>query len=395
MVTALVPTNAVELSPSTRSIWLSRLLRVAEPPLTALAAGRLRATLPIKSIPGLEAERTKCTHLEAVARTLAGLAPWLELADAPQDEKADQQRMRYLACAALTEAMEPTSPDALNFTLGAQPLVDAAFLAEALVRAPKTLFYALDSVTRERLLTALRSTRAITPYFCNWLLFSALIEAALFKFSGEGDLMRIDYALSQHEQWYKGDGTYGDGPEHHNDYYNSFVIHPFLLETAELADVHDDRWRSQLAKLRLRAVRHAAVLERMIAPDGSFPPLGRSLTYRCGAFHHLAFMALRGELPEGLAPAAVRGALNAVILRTLDAAGTFDSDGWLNPGLCGHQPGLAEGYISTGSLYLCTQAFLPLGLPASAPFWSEAEAPWTSLRVWRGDNLSADVALKS
>ncbi len=25
--------------------------------------------------------------------------------------------------------------------------------------------------------------------------------------------MRIDYAVRQHEQWYKGDGTYGDGPD--------------------------------------------------------------------------------------------------------------------------------------------------------------------------------------
>ena len=33
--------------------------------------------------------------------------------------------------------------------------------------------------------------------------------------------MRIDYALRQHEQWYKGDGIYGDGPQFHFDYYNA------------------------------------------------------------------------------------------------------------------------------------------------------------------------------
>ena len=44
------------------------------------------------------------------------------------------------------------------------------------------------------------------------------------------DRMRVDYALRQHEQWYKGDGVYGDGPEFHWDYYNSFVIHPMLLD---------------------------------------------------------------------------------------------------------------------------------------------------------------------
>jgi hypothetical protein len=36
-----------------------------------------------------------------------------------------------------------------------------------------------------------------------------------------------------------------------------------------------------------RAKRYAAVQERMIGPDGTFPPIGRSLAYRCGAFHLL------------------------------------------------------------------------------------------------------------
>ncbi len=34
------------------------------------------------------------------------------------------------------------------------------------------------------------------------------------------------------------------------------------------------------------------------------------------------------------------------------------------------QPGLADFYITTGSLYLCTTIFLPLGLPADDPFWT-------------------------
>ena len=68
-------------------------------------------------------------------------------------------------------------------------------------------------------------------------------------------------------------------------------------------------------------------------------------------------------------PAQARAALDAVIRRTLDAPGTFDADGWLQIGLCGHQPGVGERYISTGSLYLATTAFLPLGLPPDDPFW--------------------------
>ena len=47
---------------------------------------------------------------------------------------------------------------------------------------------------------------------------------------------------------------------------------------------------------------------------------------------------------------------------------TFDKNGWLQIGVYGHQPGVAEVYISTGSLYLCSEAFLMLGLPPGDPF---------------------------
>lgn len=380
----------------TRSDWLAQLLRIAEPPLAALATGRLRATFPVQARPGLAEDRARVTHLEALGRTLAGLAPWLALEAVPPDEAAAQARLRGLAVAAISQALDPASPDAVNFTLGGQPLVDAAFLAHALLRAPNALFYAIDDVTRARLLAALRSTRVITPGFSNWLLFSAMIEAALLRFEGEADLLRIDYAVRQHEQWYKGDGSYGDGPEYRWDYYNSFVIQPMLLdvlETAASLDARDGCWSGFLPAVKNRAMRHAAVLERLIAPDGTFPAIGRSLAYRCGAFQHLAVMALRRELPATVSPASARGALGAVIHRTLSAPGTFDAAGWLRIGLAGDQPGLGERYISTGSLYLCTTAFLPLGLPAADPFWADADAPWTGVRIWRGDDVPADAAL--
>src|SRR5262249_4104441 len=131
-----------------------------------------------------------------------------------------------------------------------------------------------------------------------------------------------------------------------------------------------------------RAKRYAAVQERLIGPDGTFPPIGRSLAYRCGAFHLLAPSALRRALPDGVAPAPVRGALTAAIGRTLGAPATFDGDGWLRIGFCGHQPGVGESYISTGSLYLCSVALLPLGLPVGDPFWSDPPVPFTQQRAW-------------
>ena len=146
-------------------------------------------------------------------------------------------------------------------------------------------------------------------------------------------------------------------------------------------------------RIEERAKRYAAVQERMIGPDGAFPPIGRSLAYRCGAFHLLAQSALRRALPDGVSPAQVRGALLAVITRTLDAPGTFDADGWLRIGFCGHQPDIGEPYISTGSLYLCSVALLPLGLPGSDPFWSGAPVPFTQQRAWSGQPFPIDHAL--
>jgi hypothetical protein len=131
----------------------------------------------------------------------------------------------------------------------------------------------------------------------------------------------------------------------------------------------------------------------MIAADGSFPPIGRSLAYRCGAFQLLAQLALQRQLPDDLAPAQVRGALQAVISRTLSAPGTFDAGGWLTIGLCGHQPSVGESYISTGSLYLCATALLPLGLPATDPFWAAPPVDWTQKRAWSGVDISTDKAL--
>jgi hypothetical protein len=142
-----------------------------------------------------------------------------------------------------------------------------------------------------------------------------------------------------------------------------------------------------------RARRFAAVQERLIAPDGSFPAIGRSIAYRCGAFHALAQAALRRALPDGVSPAQVRGALTAVIRRTIDAPGTFDGDGWLRIGLCGHQPGIGEPYISTGSLYLCSVALIPLGLPPADGFWSAPSQPWTAANAWSGQPFPIDHAL--
>jgi hypothetical protein len=388
------PSRASQPSPAgenDRVTWIVLLRKLADPVLTNLARGTLKARMPVEQAAG--ANRQTVTHLEAIGRLLAGLGPWIEL---PADGTAEGKlRAEYaeLARQAIARAVDPASPDYLNFTRERQPLVDAAFLAEAVLRAPRALRESLDPSTRRNLIAALEATRIISPGFNNWLLFSATVEAALLKLGAPWDRMRVDYALRQHDQWYKGDGAYGDGPQFHWDYYNSFVIHPMLLDVLDACRDELPAWKELSGRVAERAKRYAAVLERLVAPDGSFPPIGRSIAYRCGAFHLLASIALRRALPESVSPSQARGALTAVIRRTLEAPETFDTNGWLRIGLCGHQPGVGETYISTGSLYLCSVAFLPLGLDASDPFWSSPAQPWTSLKAWRGEAFPIDHAI--
>ena len=388
-----------------RAYWVQILARVAEPVLRALSERKLKAEMPVEAAPGLAGQRRQFTHLEAMGRLLAGIAPWLEsgiesglkpgLESGPNAGAEGKLRSQYAEWSrmGLQSATDPGSPDYMNFNQGGQPVVDAAFLALAIIRAPNELWRKLDAATQRHLVAALEATRVIQPGYSNWLLFSAMIEAALSTMGAWWDPMRVDYAVRSLNAWYKGDGVYGDGPEFHWDYYSSFVMHPMLLHVLDTASRSSHAWDSFKPAALERARRYAAIQERVIAPDGTFPAIGRSLCYRFGAFHLLAEMALRRELPEGVSAQQVRCALTAVMRRMIDAPGTFDEHGWLQVGFYGHQPSIAETYISTGSCYLCSAAWLPLGLPESDPFWVGAKQPWTSQKIWSGEAIPPDHAI--
>lgn len=387
-----------------REQWLAWLQKVADPVLEALSRRELRRRMPVEAVAGHEADRAIGSHLEALGRLLMGIAPWLELEPTPGErrrETALRLRYRTLAQQAIASAVDPASPDYMRFGESAQTVVDASFLALAMLRAPKQLIDTLSPQTRDRVIAAMVKERAVLTGLNNWVLFSAMDEALLFRLGASGaaangsaawDRMRVAYALNELNSWYVGDGTYGDGPQYHADNYNSYVMHPYLLMLMDTLGDQAPQWKAMRPAIVERATRYAAIQERLIGPEGSFPVLGRSMTYRAGAFHLLADASQRGILPEGIAPAQVRAALTAVQARTLNAPGTFDAAGWLRIGLAGNQPGLGEVYISTGSLYLCSAAWLPLGLPTSHPFWSAPAADWTQKQVWSGKDAKADHA---
>lgn len=373
-----------------RSQWVKILQRIVEPPLNSISQESLHRDLP--SMPNRENKQSYAL-LECIGRSFAGIGPYLNL-EVQGDEKKMQQKLRDQICMALDVGTNQNSLDKFNFTVGGQPIVDASFLALGLLRSFEKIWLPLENSIKKRVIKCLKDTRTRKPGFNNWLLFSALIEAFLFK-AGESDwdAMRIDYAIRQHEQWYLGDGIYGDGPQFHFDYYNSFVIQPYLLEIMEVFNSGDNLWAKQNPEIQARAARYAVIQERLINSDGSYPINGRSIAYRNGAFHHLSYMSWKNLLPKELTKAQVRCALTATLNKLYAGEQNFDPNGWLLPGLNGYQIDIAENYINSGSLYLTLCGFLHLGIPAPDEFWSAPDEDWTSKKVWSGGKIPIDHAL--
>lgn len=373
-----------------RKEWLNDLLRIASPVIDSLEKQQLKALMPLDFHP----DRACYAPLEAFGRTLLGLSPWLEVETdrLSDDEQRLQREWRKKVVCCLEQATDPSSADYMNFDRGSQPLVDTAFLAHGLLRCRHSVTNTLPERIRRFLADAFRSSRVIVPGSSNWLFFSAMVEAGLYLLGEEYDMTRVLYALRTFRKWYVGDGTYGDGEYFHWDYYNSFVIQPMYVDLVSLFAPVSHEIQNMKEQVLARAVRYAAIQERMIAPDGSYPIVGRSICYRFGAFQLLAQMALEHRLEKPLTPAGVRSGLTAVIRKVMSSADMFDKKGWLLPGVYGNQPELAETYICIGSLYLCTAVFLPLGLPPEDSFWKDPDAAWTNLTVWSGQHTVIDHA---
>lgn len=294
-VSNLVKGGERMLTTSDREYWLKAMLTMADPVLESLAASQLK-----QNIPREVKDRENYSCLEAFARLVSGMAPWIETGPAYGEEMKLRENYSNLIREGIANATNPESSDYMNFSEGGQPIVDTAFLAHAIVRAPNELAEKLDPEVKSNLVKALKMTRTRKPHFSNWLLFSAMIETALFLFEEDWDPMRIDYALKQHEQWYLGDGMYGDGPQLQMDYYNSFVIQPMLVDILKNIGHMSSDWNAMQEKVEMRARRYAVIQERSISPEGTFPITGRSIAYRLGVFQHLAQMALQHNLDETL-----------------------------------------------------------------------------------------------
>ena len=369
-----------------RTYWCRLAYQMAEPVLSNMAKGELQKNMQVEVSPTWDGRDKRVTYMECFGRLMAGIAPWLTLPDDDTEEGAMRKQLREWALKAYTNAVDPNSPDYLLWRNEGQPLVDAAYVAESFLRAFDQLWMPLDETTKKRYIEEFTQLRRIDPPYTNWLLFSATIESFLAKAGAPFDIYRINSAIRKVEEWYTGDGWYADGPSFAFDYYSSYVFHPMYLETLDALIDADKHSRLDYPKYYQRALKRAQkfslILERFISPEGTFPVFGRSIPYRMATMQPLALMAWYKELPAGVTPAQVRCGLTAVLKRMFASGNNFNEGGFLTIGFTGRQPNIADWYTNNGSLYMTSLAFLPLGLPASDAFWTDASQDWTSKKAW-------------
>ena len=380
-----------------RKYWTDLAYQIAAPVLQNMSKGELKKVMQVEVSPSWDGRNQNVTYMEAFGRTMAGIAPWLALPDDNTPEGAQRKQLREWALKSYAHAVDPQSPDYLQWGGHRQALVDAAYLANSFLRAPKQLWEPLDAITKQRYITEFQELRKYTPVYSNWLLFSGMVETFLMSIDVQYDEYRIDMSLRKIEEWYVGDGWYSDGAHFAFDYYNSFVIQPMYVEI--LQALHQKKKSPHVNNERLevgvkRMQRFSEILERFIAPEGTFPVFGRSMTYRLGVFQALALTAWQENLPKDLSEGQVRAAMTCVMKRMFDNNNNFNEKGFLALGFAGHQPDLADYYTNNGSVYMTSLVFLPLGLAANHTFWTSPAQDWTAKKAWSGQSFSKDKAIE-
>lgn len=374
-----------------RQMWADLCYKISQPVLENMSKGNFQKDFPLELSPKWDGRDTKVAYLETFARLMAGISPWLALPDDGTPEGKQRKQLHEWAIQAYKNAVDPNSPDKITWlTNTSQPLCDASYLVESFMRAPEATWGQLDEVTKKRYIEGLKSLRTIRPAYNNWLLFRAMVEVFFMSIGEDVDEYALSVGLQKMSEWYLSDGWYSDGPEYAMDYYNSYVMHPMMVEVVEMCKKHKFSTPISLDLAVKRMNRFNTILERFISPEGAYPAVGRSVIYRMGAFQTLAMSAWKYGLPKDLTNGSVRSALTCVMKRMFAVDGNFDDKGYLRLGFAGHQPNLANYYSDNGSLYMTSLVFMPLGLPADHPFWTAPAEPWTSQKAWSGQEFPED-----
>jgi hypothetical protein len=356
---------------SVREIWIDQLVNIVEKPLNYLANGKTWV------IENRQEQQPTIGYLETLARIVAGIAPWLALPDDSTEESTRRVQIRELVIRAITENYAT-----FNWKV-AQSLVEAAYLAQGFLRARATLWDPLPEIVRTTLIEKFKGTlvtRKEKPYTLksNWILFYGMVQAFLVMVNAEPDHDFIKVIIQTVEGFYIGDGFYRDGDVFRIDFYNSYVFHSMYIE---MLTVLGEEAKREIAIKRM--TQYSEFLESIISPDGSYPPLGRSIAYRFAAFQPIGHCVLLNRISTQHSYGQLRRALTSVMTKLFIKNSPF-IEGFLALGLCGHQPEIVQFYTNSGSLYVTTLGFIVLGLPEEHSFWKDKEDPTTQERCWSG-----------
>jgi len=301
--------------------------------------------------------------LECFARIFAGTSPWLSLNN---DKLQILSKFDQLVLAD-------------NVFTKEQSIVECAYICYGFLITKNVLWKKLTENTRLQFVTILRSVRKLMKHYhtkYNWYLFHGIIEAFLKSINQVYDDVLIGNMADAVEKWYCGDGFYKDGEKGFRmDYYNSYVIHPFYIEILKVYNP------TMVEKAFERCIRYTEFLERIVSPDGSYPPLGRSITYRFGAFHALSYCIYNQRISTQHTYPQIERLLTNVLKRIITSS-IFNADGILELGFTGSQPEIADSYSTWGSCYLTTLGFLPLGLDKTHEFWLESSQLYSQELAW-------------
>ncbi len=395
-----------------RAQWITLLREMTEPVIDRFVSKTIKEEFPIRfsnHLPPHQIEKHKRhVFVELFARTLLGVSPLFQSEEMIAQDGSQELFQKTLEMIRISFSPgfpgSPGTPKSLYlpfYEMDRQLMVEIALILLAFTRVPYLWQRIEPAIKTEILNVAYHATTQITPHPNNWLLFQALIDLFLtkHKWRGYNGMQRVMANLVKIEGYYVGDGWYKDGHIFHMDYYNSFVIHPFLV------DIYKEIGLTQFyQRAVVRMYRHVEFLERLIGPNGTYPIFGRSAVYRTGVFHALAYLPfhhrLNGGDPSSLSISGIRDGLWAVLEKSYKSeplATTNFGTEWkyLTFGFSGEQPGIADPYSNSGSVYYALLAFAPVGLPATHPFWTtvDSNGGWTQKRAWSGGEIPKDSAI--
>ncbi|MBQ6760783.1 MAG: DUF2264 domain-containing protein, partial [Prevotella sp.] len=169
--------EAAKKQQTDREYWAEQAYRLAAPVLEPMARGMLSTEMQIEVSPSFDKRDKRVTYMECFGRLMAGIAPWLSLPDDDTAEGKQRKQLREWALKSYAHAVDPQSKDYLLWRKEGQPLVDAAYIAESLLRGYDALWLPLDSVTKARYIDEFTRLRRVEPPYTNWLLFASTIES--------------------------------------------------------------------------------------------------------------------------------------------------------------------------------------------------------------------------